>query len=510
MSILSVEHLTHTYGDKQIFRNISMRLLRGEHAGLVGSNGAGKSTLLRVLAGDIIPDTGTIEWLPTVKPGFLQQHIDLKAGTTVMQTLQSAFAHLYEIERKMLETAEKMASFEGDIEPLLSLYGKLQHRLEHSGFYNLDLNIEEVAAGLGILELGRDRDVSRLSGGQRTKLLLAKLLLEQPDVLLLDEPTNYLDDVHIEWLAGYLKRYEHAYLVVSHDERFLNQVTTAIFHLEHQTIKRYAGNYNAFRSSYEQNKEQTQEAFSRQQKEIGRLESFIQKNRVRNARQAKSREKMLDRIDRIERPQSAAKSRFMFPVHTEPVTLIAEAKQVQIGYTKPLFGPLDLQIKRGAKIAVVGDNGIGKSTMLKTLLGYVKPLSGTVQFGERVQAVYYAQEHPTSSETPMERLWSLRPDLTQKEIRQTLAMAGLNEKHIRQPLNNLSGGEQAKARLCELMLVNSNVLFLDEPTNHLDVQAKESLRDALKKYKGTVVLISHEPSFYQDWVTQIWRIENWR
>ncbi|MCE5171564.1 ATP-binding cassette domain-containing protein [Paenibacillus profundus] len=509
MSILTVEQVTHMYGDKKIFQDISFRLLPGEHAGLVGSNGAGKSTLLRILTGELLPDAGTMEWHPHVNIGFLQQHIDLKPGTTIMQYLRSAFAHLYEIEQSMLQIAEKMAEADDELERWLAQYGELQNKLEHSDFYQIDAKIEEIAAGLGILELGKDRDVEKLSGGQRTKLLLGKLLLEEPHVLLLDEPTNFLDDSHIDWLIGYLKSYEHAYLVVSHDERFLNEITTVIYHLEHLTLKRYTGNYEAFLSSYEQSKQQIQAGYERQQREIDRLESFIQKNRNRKAKQAKSREKVLEKINRIDRPTSGPQPRFMFQVNTDPVNRIIEAKNIQIGYSEPLFGPIDLLIKRGEKIAIVGYNGIGKSTMLKTLLGHLQPISGTVQLGERVQAAYFAQEDFASTLTALEQLWSYRPDLTQKEIRQTLAMSGLTDKHIRQPLSSLSGGEQSKVRLCELMLTASNVLVLDEPTNHLDVRAKDALKEALKKYKGTILLVSHEPDFYEDWVTQIWQVQGW-
>lgn len=246
MSLLNVEDVTHMYGDKTLFKNINFRLLPGEHAGLVGSNGAGKSTLLRILAGDLLPDAGKVEWFPHVNTGYLRQHMDKPPGITLSDYLRSAFTHLYEIEHNMLQLAADMSDTDKNLEQLLMQYGELQYKLEHSDFYQIDAKVEEVAAGLGLLQLSMDRHVEELSGGQRTKLMLGKLLLEQPHVLLLDEPTNYLDDSHIDWLIYYLKNYEHAFLVVSHNEHFLNEITKVIYHLEHQTIKRYPGNYQTF------------------------------------------------------------------------------------------------------------------------------------------------------------------------------------------------------------------------------------------------------------------------
>lgn len=509
MSILNVQNVTHMYGDHINFQHINFRLLQGEHAGLVGGNGAGKSTLLRLLSGQLLPDAGKLEWMPQVKIGFLQQHLDLQPGTTILQYLQGAFAHLYKIEAHMVQLAEQMSLPHAPLEPLLARYGDMQSTLDHADFYQLHSKIEEVAAGLGISELGMERDISKLSGGQRTKLLLGKLLLEEPHVLLLDEPTNYLDDIHIEWLIHYLKSYKHAYLVVSHDEHFLNEVTQVIFHLEHKTIVRYTGNYASFLKSCELSKEQLQYAYNKQQQEINRLEKFIDKNRIRKAKQAKSREKTLERMERIERPTRAVQPHFTFDVHRQPANQVIQARQLQIGYIEALFPPIQLQVKRGEKIAIIGYNGIGKSTLLKTLLGYITPLGGTVQFGEHVQPAYFAQEEFSSMETPLERIHTLRPDMVQKELRRSLSMFGLTDQHIRQPLRALSGGEQAKVRLCAMMLTPNNVLILDEPTSHLDVLAKKTFQEALSQYAGTVLLVSHEPAFYQDWVTQIWRVEDW-
>ncbi|EPY05116.1 ABC transporter ATP-binding protein [Paenibacillus alvei TS-15] len=507
MSMLSVEEVTHFYGDKRVFLDISFRLLPGEHGGIVGSNGAGKSTLLRILSGELLPDAGKVEWLPHVKVGYLQQHIDLQPGMTVLDYLRGAFGHLYAMEQNLMELAHKMAEDADNLELWLAKYGELQHRLEHSGFYEIEVKLEQIAAGLGLLDIGLDRDVEKLSGGQRTKLLLGRLLLEEPHVLLLDEPTNYLDEVHIDWLKGYLKGYKQAFLVISHDSSFLNEIATSIFHVEHQNIKRYVGNYEAFRSVYELNKLQQHEAYSRQQKEISRLEDFVQKNKIRKAKQAKSREKMLERMTRIDRPTSGSKPRFSFQVHVEPEGRIMRAEQLQIGYAKPLCSPLNLSMKRGEKIAIVGHNGVGKTTLLKTLLGELTPLHGNVRQGERVKVAYFAQELFVSDESALDQLCAFRTDMTHQQIRKLLAMTGLTEEHIRQPLSSLSGGEQAKVRLCELMLTDSNVLVLDEPTNHLDTRAKEALIEALRSYNGSVLLVSHEPDFYADWVTQVWSLK---
>ena len=510
MSIVHVTNLTHIYGDRIIFQDAGFRLLKGEHAGLVGANGAGKSTLLRILTGSLLPDHGNIEWQPNIRVGFLEQHAKLTEGTTILQYMEKAYGRLFEIEKEMNGLAEKMADAEDNLEAILKRYGELQSELESSGFYQIGTKIEDAAKGLGFTEIGLDQDVAALSGGQRTKLLLAKLLLEEPDVLLLDEPTNYLDAAHIEWLTGYLKNYKHAFLVISHDEHFLNEITTVTFHLEHQTIKRYSGSYQYFLKEYVQSRAQAEAAYAKQHREIKKLEGFIDRNRVRKAKQAKSREKALSKIKRIEKPTDSYVPSFSFKTGRNPAMTVLKTENLEAGYTVPLFKPLSLTVRRGDKIAIIGENGAGKSTLIKTLLGDLKPLSGIVTAGQHLQAAYFRQESPASHHTPLEKLRAFFPDLSEKDIRQTLAISGLTPKHISQPLATLSGGEQAKVRLAELMLSNSNLLVLDEPTNHLDTSAKRALKQALCDYKGTILLVSHEPSFYEDWVTHIWRIEAWR
>lgn len=514
MSIIHVEGLTHAYGDKFVLRDVSFRLLHGEHVGIVGPNGAGKSTLLSILTGQLLPDEGTISWLPTVKAGSLEQHIDLEPGERMRSFLQGAFVSLFNAEKEMMRLTEKMAVSNGEeLESILKRYSKLQTLLEQNDFYGIDAKIEEVAAGLGLTELGIDSDVSQLSGGQRTKLLLAKLLLEQPDVLLLDEPTNYLDTAHIEWLTQYLKEYPHAFMLISHDTDFMNDIVNVVYHLEHKTLTRYPGNYKQFEEAHDQRKQQIYQQYQRQQEEVEKLERYIQKNKARasTAKQAKSREKKLQKIERIEKPTTAPRASFSFQVSNQPVRVLLKATELQVGYDTPLFSGVNLRLERKEKVALVGHNGIGKTTTLKTLLGELPALDGSVVLGDRVRPAYFEQEvHNYSKHSALEEIWSTFPALTQKEARQNLARCGLKSEHIFQPIKSLSGGEQTKVRLCKLMLSKSNLLVLDEPTNHLDVKTKEALQEAMLAYDGTIVLVSHDPAFYEDWVTQVWDVAKWR
>jgi ATPase subunit of ABC transporter with duplicated ATPase domains len=511
MSIISVNNVTHYFGDKLVLKNIHFRLLKNERVGLVGANGSGKSTLLQILYGSILPDNGLIEWVPNVRAGYLEQHIDLPDGNSIQSYLRGAFQPLYEAEKRMLETADKMAACQQDeLERLLKQYAELQELLELHEFYLVDQKIEELAEGLGINALGMETDVGQLSGGQRTKLLLAKLLLEEPDILLLDEPTNYLDYQHINWLKDYLKGYPHSFILISHDTAFLNEVVNIIYHLEHKQLTRYIGNYHKFTETYEFRKQQILQAFDRQQSEIMKLETYIDKNKARasTSKQAKSREKKLMKIERMEKPVPPSKPSFSFKVSERPASLIVELDHFTVGYEKPLFPPLNYSLKRGERAAITGHNGIGKTTTLKSIMGELAPLSGKALFGQNVKPSYFAQEWTTHSvQTPLEYIWSLHESMSQKDVRQALARTGLKQDHILQPLNRLSGGEQTRVRLCQLMLEDSNWLILDEPTNHLDPLAKDILSKALYSYEGTILVVSHEPEFYLDWVTQIWNLE---
>lgn len=512
MSLLTVEDLSHSYGGRVLFKNVSFRLLPGEHVGLVGANGVGKSTLMNILTGQLLKDQGKVEWTPRVHYGYLDQHAKLTPGKTIRDILKDAFLPLFEQEKEMMEIAEKMAeATPEELEVLLKQMGEIQERLDASGFYLLDVKVEETANGLGLDAIGLERDVSTLSGGQRTKVLLAKLLLEQPTVLLLDEPTNYLDVEHIKWLREYLQNYPYAFILISHDTEFMDQVVNVIYHLEFTKLTRYSANYEKFLQMSEMNKNQHIDAYEKQQEFIKKQEDFIQRNKARysTSGRAKSREKQLDRLERIDRPEEAPKPTFQFKESRASGRIVFEGKNLEIGYNEALLPQMNMTMERGEKIAVVGCNGVGKSTLLKTILGKIQPFNGTVYLGDFLFPAYFEQEVKSGGMTPIDVIWNDFPHMNQNEVRGALARCGLKNEHITRPMNKLSGGEQAKVRLCKMMMHESNWLLLDEPTNHLDVAAKAELQRALKEYKGTIVLVCHEPEFYEGWVTKVWDVEMW-
>lgn len=376
----------------------------------------------------------------------------------------------------------------------------------------IDSKVEEIAAGLGLQAVGLDKDVSELSGGQRTKVLLAKLLLESPMILILDEPTNYLDENHVVWLKNFLINYENAFILVSHEISFLNEVTNVIYHIETAVLTRYKGDYDNFQRMYGLKKRQQEQAYDKQQKEINKLETFIAKNKARVAttNMAKSRQKQLDKMDRVEKISEKIKPNFGFKEARASARFVVETEGLVIGYDEPLTKPLDLVLERGQKIALKGVNGLGKSTLLKTLLGYIKPVSGKVYLGDYLEPGYFEQESEDGNRnTAMDELWNEFPSMTNREVRAALARAGLTNEHITSLMMVLSGGEAAKVRLTKIMLREMNFLVLDEPTNHLDVDAKEELKRALKAFKGTILLVSHDPEFYESIVTDVWTAEDW-
>lgn len=513
MSILNVQNLNHGFGDRAILKNVSFRLLKGEHVGFVGANGEGKSTFMNIITGKLQPDEGTIEWTKNVHVGYLDQHTVLQKGQSIKDVLKSAFQYLFEMEEKMNIICNSMGDVsEEELNDMMTELGEIQDLLDSHDFYIIDSKIEEVARALGLMDLGLEKDVTDLSGGQRTKVLLAKLLLEKPDILLLDEPTNYLDESHIEWLKRYLVDYENAFILISHDTPFLNQVINLIYHVDNGEITRYVGNYDDFTKVYEMKKSQLESAYRKQQQEIGELKDFVARNKARVATRnmAMSRQKKLDKMDVIELAKDRPKPEFHFKEARTAGKYIFETKDLVIGYDEPLSKPLNLQMERGQKIVLVGANGIGKTTLLKSIMGYIKPLSGSSTLGDYLYPGYFEQEKKYDTNIScIDEIWAEFPSMTQYEVRSALAKCGLTTKHIESLVKVLSGGEQAKVRLCKLLNHETNVLLLDEPTNHLDVDAKEELNRALLEYKGSILLICHEPEFYEGLATHVWNCEEW-
>ena len=513
MSVLLVKDMNHGFGDRAIFEDVSFRLLKGEHVGLIGANGEGKSTFMNIVTGKLQPDEGKVEWSNNVRVGYMDQHVALTKGQSIRDALRGAFQYLFDMETEMNLLYEKMGDCsEDELNKMLDRTAVIQDLLDNNGFYVIDAKVEEVAKGLGLLDLGLDRDVDDLSGGQRTKILLGKLLLENPDILLLDEPTNYLDEEHIEWLKRYLQAYENAFILISHDIPFLNSVVNLIYHVEDKKLTRYVGDYDEFQRIYAENKKKLEAAYEKQQKEIARLEDFVARNKanVATANMAKSRQKKLDKMEKIELSAEKPKPEFFFKPSRVSGKVIFETKDLVIGYDSPLTKPLNISMERGQKVALVGANGLGKSTLLKSLLGKIKPISGEVHLGDYQYIGYFEQEdRADNSNTCIEEVWQEFPGYTQYQIRAALAKCGLTTKQLESQIRVLSGGEAAKVRLCKIINNETNILILDEPTNHLDVDAKDELKRALKEYKGTILLVSHEPEFYRDIVTEIWNCEDW-
>jgi len=513
MSLLTVEQLSHGFGDRIIFDNISFRLNRGEHIGLVGANGEGKSTFMNIVTDHMEPDEGSILWSKGIKAGYLDQHTILAKGLTIRDILRQAFDHLNSKQARLEEIYTLLGEADEDaMTELMDEMGELQTQIEHSDYFLMDSKIEETAGALGLLNFGLETDVTALSGGQRTKVLLAKLLLEKPDILLLDEPTNYLDEDHITWLKQYLLDYENAFILISHDVPFMNSVINVVYHVSNCHIDRFAGDYSHFLEVYEVQKSQREDAYERQQQEVASLKDFVARNkaRVSTRNMAMSRQKKIDKMDMIELDKERPVPVFSFRSDRAPSRAVFAAQELVIGYDEPLSRPIDLQLERGQKISLVGANGIGKTTLLKSLLGLTPALSGEHRQGEYLSIGYFEQENSDDrSRTCLESLGDEFPSMSIPELRSALARCGLTIKHIESKVSVLSGGEQAKLRLCKLMNRKYNLLVLDEPTNHLDTVAKDVLKSALQDYSGTILMVCHEPEFYEDIVTGTWDAREW-
>lgn len=509
MSLLEVKNLSHSYGDKILYQDASFELHTREHMGLVGQNGAGKSTLMGTLIGEVIHDDGLVKWLPKLQIGHLDQYAKVDEGLSIFDYLKKAYQNLYDLEQRLNEIYEKMAVDYS--EKLINQAATYQEKLEIEDFYNIDNHIHKVAAGLGVTAIGMDKILGKLSGGQRAKVILAKLLLENPNVLLLDEPTNFLDKEHVEWLSTYLSEFEGAFIIISHDFDFLDKVTNCICDIEFGSIQKYNGNYKAFLKQKAQRREEYIQQYESQKKLIAKTEDYIARNKARasTAKMAKSREKKLDKIERIAPPSVLTKPQLSFKSVSIMAQNILEVKNLEVGYYYPLFPKIHFHVEKGQRVVITGFNGIGKSTLLKTLVGVIPSLSGEFFFPKNLVVGYYEQDlnWENGLKTPLTIIHEDFPELTQKQVRKALSQCGIKAEHATQSIETLSGGEQSKVKLCKLVLTPCNLLILDEPTNHLDALAKEALQEALMAFEGTVILVSHEAAFYKKWADKIFNVE---
>ena len=509
--MISVEGLKVEFSAKPLFQDVSFVVNDKDRIALVGKNGAGKSTMLKILCGIQKPDAGVVAVPNDTTIGYLPQVMHLTDDTTLREETRKAFADVLKQKERVAKMERELAErTDYESESYMELVEKFSH--EHDRFMllgadNYEAELERTLLGLGFNKTDFERPTSEFSGGWRMRIELAKILLQRPDVLLLDEPTNHLDIESIQWLEQFLVQSAKALVLVSHDRAFINNVTNRTLEISCGRTVDYKVKYDEYLVLRAERREQQLRAYENQQKEIADLKDFVARNKARVATRnmAMSRQKKLDKMDIIELQSEKPKPSFDFKPARTPGRFIFQAKDLQIGYDRPLTKPLNLTFERNQKVAIIGANGIGKTTLLKSLLGIIPPIAGEVERGDYLELGYFEQEvEGGNRQTPLEAVWNAFPALNQAEVRAALARCGLTTKHIESQIQVLSGGEQAKVRFCLLMNRENNVLVLDEPTNHLDVDAKDELKRALKEYKGSILMVCHEPDFYEGWMDQIW------
>lgn len=502
--MLSLTNITQQFGDKLLYESLNLQVNKGEKVGLIGQNGAGKSTLIKIITGELLPDEGKVSMPKNCQLGYLDQYVEVDEQLTIFAFLKTAFQKEITMEQTITQYYTDYA--ETLDERLLEKAGQLQTQLDQGTYYQMETLIQEMASGLGLQVLGLDCPLSQLSGGQRSKVILAKLLLEKPDMLVLDEPTNHLDDSHVEWLTNFLQTFTGTFLVISHDRVFLDAITTHIADIEFGQLTKYTGNLTKALKQKEANRETYLRQYESQKKQIAKTEAYIRKYKAGSrSTMAKSREKQLAKVERLTPPSDAPKPIFRFPYQPIVSTLALTTDHLVIGYDRPLLDPIQLTIRYGETIAIRGFNGIGKSTLLKTLIGEIPALDGEFEFPANTKINYFSQEleWETPLETPLQYLGRIFPKASVKELRRHLSQAGLVNQLAQESLQLLSGGEQTKVKLAEMTMREGNLLILDEPTNHIDHETKESLRVSLANYPGTVIVVSHEQEFYEDFVERI-------
>ncbi|HHT7143545.1 ABC transporter ATP-binding protein [Bacillus anthracis] len=506
MILLQVNALSKLYGAETILANIKLEVQTKDRIALVGRNGAGKSTLLKIIAGELSHDGGEIIKPKDVSMGYLAQNTGLETSLTIWDEMLTVFTHLQQMETKLRRLEQEMGkeenfSNEATYERLLAEYDQLQLDYKDQGGYQYEADIRSILSGLGFPVETHQTTISTLSGGQKTRLALGKLLLTKPDLLILDEPTNHLDIETLTWLEQYLQGYPGAILIVSHDRYFLDKLVTQVYEISNKESRRFVGNYSKYLDLKSALYEQEMKRYEKQQDEIAKLEDFVQKNiaRASTTKRAQSRRKQLDRMELLTRPLGDSKSAsFHFDIEKQSGNDVLQVKDATIGYDKdPIIEHVTMRLTRGDSVALVGPNGIGKSTLLKSIVNKLPLLHGDVSFGSNVSVGYYDQEQAnlTSSKRVLNELWDEYPLQPEKEIRTILGNFLFTGDDVLKPVSSLSGGQKARLALAKLMMQKSNLLILDEPTNHLDLNSKEILENALIDYPGTLLFVSHDRYF---------------
>ncbi|MCF3943170.1 ABC-F family ATP-binding cassette domain-containing protein [Oceanobacillus alkalisoli] len=507
MILMQMNGLSKSFGSETILSNVKLEVKDLDRIAIVGRNGAGKSTLLKIMAGDLSYDTGELIKPKELTIGYLSQHMELQSGKTIWNELVTVFDDLKKQEGKLRHIEEQLQTTdllsEADYQNLLTEYDRLQHAFETGGGYTYEAEIKAVLHGLNFQDYDYNTMISELSGGQKTRLALGKLLLQKPQLLLLDEPTNHLDIETLGWLESYLNSYPGAIVIVSHDRYFLDKTVTLVYEISRHQTKKYHGTYSKFLEQKAADYERERKEFEKQQTEIKRMEDFVQRNiaRASTTKRAQSRRKQLERMERMDRPLGdEASMSFSFDIERRSGNDVLKIEDLALRYPDEeeyTFKQANLRITRGERVVLIGPNGVGKTSLLKILIGKLQATKGIFELGTNVKVGYYDQEQAdlSSNKTILQELWDEYPLVMEKDIRTVLGNFLFSGDDVLKPVNTLSGGEKARLALAKLMMQKANLLILDEPTNHLDIDSKEVLEAALMGYPGTILFVSHDRYF---------------
>ncbi|MBC3072231.1 ABC-F family ATP-binding cassette domain-containing protein [Staphylococcus capitis] len=518
MILLQLNDISKSFDGEDIFTNVDFEVKTGERIGVVGRNGAGKSTLMKIIAGVEGYDSGHISKIKNLKMGYLTQQMTLNSTATVFEEMSKPFEHLKNMESLIKEETDWLAQHTSEYETQtyqehMERYESLTNRFEQLEGYQYESKIKTVLHGLNFTESDFDKPINDFSGGQKTRLSLAQMLLNEPDLLLLDEPTNHLDLETTKWLEDYLKYFKGAIVIISHDRYFLDKIVTQIYDVALGDVKRYVGNYEQFIEQRDQYYEKRMQEYEKQQEEIQKLENFVEKNitRASTSGMAKSRRKTLEKMERIDKPMIDARSaNIQFGFERNIGNDVMHIRDLKIGYDSPITQPINIEVFKGDHIAVIGPNGVGKTTLIKTIANKQDKLAGEITFGANLQIGYYDQKQAEfkSNKTILDYVWDQYSHMNEKDVRAVLGRFLFVQEDVKKIINDLSGGEKARLQLALLMLQKDNVLILDEPTNHLDIDSKEMLEQALKHFEGTIIFVSHDRYFINQLANKVFDLNH--